>query len=170
MELIRSNENVRVYFSSNAIVYKQSIADMLKTGRGKIIISPDAGTPETIAKVRGFDCFDATIGNAKKYAEALPNKLFLSLKYILLEGVNDNENDIRKFLNIVKEIGCTALLSSNLFELAKGGLSERSMELCRLFMRICKENDLVFRFVDYYFADKDRVAIESYKAELDLCR
>ena len=168
MKLIAENENLYAVLSTNAIVFKESIADALATKRVELIISLDSGTPETMIKVRGLDCFDSSVSTCMKYAQCLQRKTMLSMKYIILEEMNDNETDIRQFLDIVKRIGCVAELSVNCHYLGKKDLSEHGLEMCYLFMRICSEHALAFRYVDYYFNEKDRFAIEKYRQKLQL--
>jgi len=119
-------------------------------------------------KVRGFDCFESSVRNCVKYAQYLPQKTMLSMKYIILEEINDNETDIRSFLDIVKNIGCVAELSANCHNLEKTNLSDHGLEMCYLFMRICRDYGLTFGYIDYYFNEKDRSVIEKYRQELRL--
>jgi molybdenum cofactor biosynthesis enzyme MoaA len=94
LKIIMENENYRLYFSANAIVYSESIAKFLESGRARIIISPDSGTRETMAKVRGYDCYDKTWSAIEKYSKRIQNRDDIFLKYIILEGINDNDYDI----------------------------------------------------------------------------
>ncbi len=103
----------RSVIMSNMTIYKEKFAEFLNTGRLTYIqVSLDSGTRETYAKVKGVDLFDKVMDNFKRYPL---HKTFLDLKYIFLEGYNDNEIDIDAFFNIAKEVGCKQIsLSSNL--------------------------------------------------------
>lgn len=84
----------------------------MKTGRTvNILTSLDAGTRETYKAIKRVDCFDKVIENLKRY----PVKdVDFKLKYIFLDGVNDNETDVDGFYDIVKDVGCrTIVLSSD---------------------------------------------------------
>ncbi len=105
----------KVSFVTNMSIYREKFAEFLKTGRAKSVqASLDAGTRETYKKVKGLDTFDKVIANLKKYPLKDVN---FRLKYIFLEGINDNEKDIDGFYEVVKEVGCkTMILSSDLFK------------------------------------------------------
>ena len=72
--------------------------------------SLDSGTRETYKKIKQVDCLDKVVENLKKYPLEKAN---LRLKYIFLEGVNDNEEDVNGFYNIVKEVNCKAIMISS---------------------------------------------------------
>ena len=167
LRLICENENLYISIATNAIVFNQSITDALGTGRLSLMISLDSGTRETMKRVRGIDCFEQSIRNCGAYAMFLAHKTMLSLKFILMEGVNDNEADIRGFLDIVKNIGCVAVLSTN-WRFIDNGLSEHGRRMCFLFMCVCSENSLMFDYIDYYFHEKDRSYIEDMRLEIQL--
>ncbi len=105
----------QVVFVTNMTVYREKFAEFLKTGRTvHVLTSLDAGTPETYKKIKGADLLNKVVDNLKKYPLEKAN---LRLKYIFLEGLNDNETDIDGFYEIVKEVGCkNIVLSSNLFK------------------------------------------------------
>ena len=168
MRHISENENLYVDFSTNAIVYSQSLADAIVTKRVELVISLDSGTPETMVRIRGLDCFESTVRNCVRYAQHFPKKTMLLLKYIIIEGINDNETDIRGFLNIAKNIGCTAQLSADNHNMGKANLSVKGLEMCYLFMRICRDNNIAFRYIDYYFNEVDRQAIDRYRQKIQL--
>ena len=97
---------------SNMSIYREKFADLLETGRVKnILTSLDSGTPETFKKIKRNDMFNKVIQNLKRYPV---NKTKLTLKYVFLEGINDNEADIDGFLDVAKEVGASIMLSSNL--------------------------------------------------------
>jgi len=103
-------------FLTNGSIYREKFAEFLKTGRAlKVQISLDAGTRETYHKVKGLDTFDKVIDNIKRYE--LKNVEGFVLKYIFLEGLNDNEADVDGFVDTAAEVGCRKMtISSNLFK------------------------------------------------------
>lgn len=101
----------KVRFVSNMTIYKEKFAEFLKTGRTvNILTSLDSGTRETYKAIKGVDCLDKVVANMKKYP--LENVDF-RLKYIFLDGVNDNEKDVDGFYDIVKEVGCKTIVISS---------------------------------------------------------
>ena len=98
-------------FVTNMTIYNEKFAEFLKTGRTvNVLTSLDCGTPETYKKIKKADLLDKVIENLKKYPLENAN---LRLKYIFLEGVNDNETDVNGFYDIVKEVGCRAISISS---------------------------------------------------------
>jgi len=97
---------------SNCSVYREKLATLMKNGRvRRVVTSIDAGTRETFKMIRQNDRFDQVVDNLRRYPKG---KTHFFLKYIFMEGMNDNETDINGFYEIVKEIGGTIMLTSNL--------------------------------------------------------
>jgi len=110
MDLLLSTEwNIELL--SNLSLYREKLATLMSTGRiKKIITSIDAGTRETFHKVKQNDRFDYVIDNLRRYPL---DKTALYLKYLIIEGINDNERDFDAFYDIVKEFGATIQLSAD---------------------------------------------------------
>ena len=101
----------KVRFVTNMTIYTEKFSEFLKTGRTvNVLTSLDSGTPETFLKIKKVDCFNKVVENLKKYPLENAN---LRLKYIFLEGVNDNEADVYGFYNVVKEVGCKSISISS---------------------------------------------------------
>ena len=66
----------------------------------RLCISLDSGTKETFNKIKRIDAFDKVIDNIKKFT-SLQN-VELTLKYITLNGINDNIDEIKEFLKIAQ--------------------------------------------------------------------
>jgi len=96
---------------SNLSIYREKLADFIHTGRVvKIITSIDAGTRETYKKIKKNDRFDVVVENLKKYPL---HKTKFFLKYLFLEGINDNEADIDGFYELAKESGAVIDISTD---------------------------------------------------------
>ena len=107
--LLKSKWKVR--FVTNMTVYNEKFAEFLKTGRTvNVLTSLDSGTAETYKKIKQVDCLDRVVENLKKYPLEKAN---LRLKYIFLEGINDNETDVDGFYRIVKDVNCKAIMISS---------------------------------------------------------
>ena len=110
MEILLKTE-WRIELLSNLSVYREEFAELLQTGRVKHVISSiDAGTRETFKKIKRNDRFDKVVENLHRYPF---EKTMLQLKYIFLEGINDNEQDIDGYYKIVKETGAVIQLSAD---------------------------------------------------------
>lgn len=87
---------------SNCSVFDKALFDVAQ--RNPVIIrkSFDAGTPETYAKIKGVDCFTKMLDNVRHYLQA--PYLALNPKYLFVPGVNDNETDIKNFVQICADL------------------------------------------------------------------
>jgi molybdenum cofactor biosynthesis enzyme MoaA len=102
----------QIILLSNFSLYREKLATLMETGRIKrLIVSIDAGTRETFKAVKGNDRFDIVCENLKKYPVHRTN---LQLKYVFIEGMNDNETDVDGFYEIAKAAGGTIILSADL--------------------------------------------------------
>lgn len=63
-----------------------------------VCISLDSGCRETYKQLKGVDAFDTVVENIKKLLEN-PN-IHLSLKYIIVNGINDNKDELTKFIDV----------------------------------------------------------------------
>ncbi len=96
------SETPDAYFEilTNASVYSEVIQNLISNNHGEILVSLDAGTEETFAKVKGLNMFAKVKENIKKYQQY--GKVLL--KYIILPEINDNIDDVDGFLAICKDI------------------------------------------------------------------
>lgn len=65
-------------------------------------ISIDCGSKETFQRLKVVDKFDDVVNNLKRYLK-LPVQI--RLKYILIKGVNDNIEELSKYIELMKELG-----------------------------------------------------------------
>jgi len=99
-------KNQRAIFFTNAFIYNDKIAQNLKTNpRSAINLSIDAGTPNTWQKVKGVDNFDTVKANLLKYRQSCARDGQITLKYIVLPGVNDNRTDYQNVIDLMKSLG-----------------------------------------------------------------
>ena len=103
VSLFCKNSISNFHFFTNNIVYYDVIQHLFDENRAELIISLDCGCRETFKKIKRVDKFDVVVNNIEKYVKKskFPNIL---LKYILLENVNDNKNEVKKFINLVKSL------------------------------------------------------------------
>jgi wyosine [tRNA(Phe)-imidazoG37] synthetase (radical SAM superfamily) len=87
---------------TNASVYDEKLERCLKDCKCTLLVSVDAGTRETFAKIKGLDVYGRVCGNLKRYAKAAAYAV--TLKYIFLPDLNDNEADIDGFVALCGEI------------------------------------------------------------------
>jgi pyruvate-formate lyase-activating enzyme len=94
---------------TNAVIYDEFFSDE-KTSYRKINCSLDCGLRETYLKIKGADCFDKVLNNLRQYRE---NGCDVTLKYVIMEDVNDDPANIDSFLNIASSLACKVSLSFN---------------------------------------------------------
>ena len=92
----------RVEIATNGIKYLPIIEQICSKTFVDVNISIDAGSRETYKKIKTVDKFDDLIENLRKYVK-LP--ILLRLKYILVRGVNDNKEELEKYINLMNETG-----------------------------------------------------------------
>ena len=96
---------------TNGILYEKLFSKFLKkSSNNYMTISLDCGTKEMYKKIKGVDKFQDVIKNIKRYLkESGENSKNLYIKYILIEGLNDNEEEIINWLKLCKNIGIKTL-------------------------------------------------------------
>lgn len=93
----------RTIFYTNCFIFDENIADNLKNNPSSgINLSIDAGTPATWKKVKCVDNFDVVTANLVKYYKSSVQPGQITLKYIILPGVNDNVEDYQSVIEIMK--------------------------------------------------------------------
>ena len=98
-------DNKKAVFYTNVFIYDEDIARNLSNNRdSKINFSIDAGTPQTWAKIKGVDNFDEVCENLTAYRKASINEDQIQLKYIVLPGINDSEEDFSELIKIMNKL------------------------------------------------------------------
>lgn len=89
---------------TNNIRYQPIVKKLLDMDKVWFNVSIDSGCRETYKKIKRVDKFNDVINNLKKYAKT-NNKHRLSAKFILLDHMNDNKEEIEKFISLMANIG-----------------------------------------------------------------
>lgn len=101
-----ANNIADVQIFSSGIDYNKTIAKYLSLKQSKLMIAPDSGTKQTYEYIKRVKKYDAVWNNIKKYAKAQgDNKYALTVKYIIIPGVNDNKAEIEMWINKCVEAG-----------------------------------------------------------------
>lgn len=94
---------IQIY--SSAIRYDKSIEKCLKKNKCYLLISLDAGTAETFHKIKRVPYFDTVVANIRRYVKSSTfSQEAIALKYILMYNVNDNTEEIEKWLLLAKDL------------------------------------------------------------------
>ena len=91
----------QIVVPTNAVKYSEKLHKTLQQGNACVVISLDSGSRETFKRIKRIDAFDKVVQNIYKYSEGT-NSEKLTLKYIIVPGINDNISEFKKFLQIAK--------------------------------------------------------------------
>jgi len=144
--------------TSNASVYNAKIASLLRQGRLSLHVSLDSGTAETFAFIKGMNLFDRVVGNLKKYGSAT-REHSITFKYIILDGINDNNDDIDGFLEVAAELNARVHVANDAHY--RVPLSDRAINACvELYQKAIAKNlkpEIIFEL----FIPVDRKRIQA---------
>ena len=143
------------HFLSNNIIYQPIIAEMFKKDKAFLITSLDCGSKETYKKIKKVNQFDKMINNLKRYKEECGEKAKLNVKYVIVENYNDNLQEAKNFLSIIKEIKIPIIQYD--IDYRKIMMKENFQfiipstyyKIYELFEKYCKENNCTFDINPY---------------------
>jgi wyosine [tRNA(Phe)-imidazoG37] synthetase (radical SAM superfamily) len=96
-------KNQAAVFFTNCFVFDEKIAKILAANPlSTINLSIDSGTSQTWFKIKGVDNFESITENLAKYHVASMRPGQITLKYIILPGLNDNYEDYLSVIEIMK--------------------------------------------------------------------
>lgn len=97
--------NSKIEILTSGIKYCKSIEEAFKQDKCMLMISLDSAKPETYEKIKQVNCFDRVVDNIKNYVAASDYaKENIIMKYIIVDGVNDNIEEITSFIKLVKSL------------------------------------------------------------------
>ena len=99
-EILSSFNGIRTQICTNGVVYDDVLVEHLKLGKSIINCSIDAGTRETYKKIKGADKFEIVCENLKRYSQFVK----IDLKYLFMDGENDDDNNIDGFIRFSLEL------------------------------------------------------------------
>jgi wyosine [tRNA(Phe)-imidazoG37] synthetase (radical SAM superfamily) len=123
---------------TNASVWSQLLADKISDGKSMLQVSIDAGSKDTFRSSKGVNAWERVCLNLRKYS----NYGKVVLKYILLPGINDGENDFKGIVRLLNEIHSNSLwISTDMYLLDKNTTSLISEPLVK-FIHYLLENGI----------------------------
>ena len=107
VNLLASEEfDIEFVFLTSNIKYSETIENIITNKKSHMVISLDSGCEETYKKIKRVPYFNQVVDNIKKYISMTKkNNPNIILKYIIVEKLNDNKEEIEKFLTLISEIG-----------------------------------------------------------------
>ncbi len=97
--------NYYIIINTSGVKYERIIEKRLKKGNGCIVISVDAGSKKVHEKIKQVKSYDKVWSNIKNYAKHQKLSHLVNIKYIIVPGINDNEEEINLWLAKCKEAG-----------------------------------------------------------------
>lgn len=137
----------------NGIRYMPILEKIGCNPKSHICISLDSGCRETFHKIKGVDLFDQTIENIKTLRSK--SKAHIAFQYIIVKDVNDNLDELKKFLNIAIEIGGIEPISleidfrNTLFSQKQFILPEHYKEMFEYTKSFCEEKNIWYMITPY---------------------
>ena len=164
----RLNATMKIY--SSGIIYSDAILKALKSNRCILSISLDSGNKELYKKIKNVDKFDEVVQNISKYCNSLEIKereLFVEMKYVILPDINDSEEYVLEFLNLVKKLGGPSVrcdINWDWLKQYKTDVKKRT-NLFKImkFMEVQSKN----MNLPFCFYAEPQALIEAYKQEYD---
>lgn len=151
---IRKNTKMRVH--SSGIHFSNNAAWGLRAGLITIVISIDAGTPDTYYKIKNVRCFDEVCESIKEYAKNIndTNENLLKIKYIIVPGINDSIEEIDKWFDIVTENKIKNVIVDVEYSYARQNVNSIS--------------EHVYMLMDYikYKAEKSNIIFDTYDSAI----
>lgn len=96
--------NMRIH--SSGIKCSPAIERAIKAGLLNVVVSIDSGSREIYKKIKQVDCYDQVIENLTKYAAANTEWYgLMTSKYIIIPNVNDNIDEIERWIQKTVSIG-----------------------------------------------------------------
>ncbi|MCR5261264.1 MAG: radical SAM protein [Candidatus Gastranaerophilales bacterium] len=140
-----------IYIPTNNIVYMPLIENLLKMKKGEVCTALDAGCRETYLKIKQVDKFDKSVENLKRYITATGNDAVI-VKYIIVNGYNDNLDEMKLFTDKMLEIGVrTIVVDIDYRDIIDGPFTipKHYYDLVHHAENVCRENNMVFDIPPY---------------------
>ena len=134
--------NPKFIILSNGIIYNDTIASLLSSGKVELKISLDCGSKAKHEQIKRVKAFDRVIQNLEKYskkAENNPNAQ-IQLRYLILPKINDNIKDVKNFLNIARKYKINKVVLSIEREWMEKNNQKQVPSHLRKFIKFCAFN------------------------------
>ncbi len=147
---------------SNNIVYQPIIKKLLDINLVDYTTSLDCATREIYYKLKRVDKFRESVNNLRKYAKAKFGGC-VTVKYIVIEHINDNVEEVKNFVNLMADIGIKRIefMIDNKYvlftDLEKTPMPKHYKELYLTFKCLCEEKGIMLQVWD-----KTKYILEKY--------
>lgn len=152
LNLFIENGVNKIIIYTNNIVYIPLIEKLLAEGKGEIFTSLDCASKDLFLKIKQVNKFDQYIDNLKRYIAAAGSKSII-VKYIIINNVNDNMEEISKFVDLMLEIGVSRISFDidyrDIITHTETKLPEHYKDLVKDIHTLCQSKNIEYAFHDY---------------------
>lgn len=151
LELFTKYDLSPVRILTNASIYSEALEKGIKSGNFNTVISVDSGKKETFIKIKKHDFYDKVWENIKRYASVQPSFDRVKTKYILIPGINDNEEEIYAWVNKSYDSGVSYLafdIEMMWYDKNKDNIPEEIYSLTQYLNNITSEKGLKIEYID----------------------
>jgi len=165
-DLVRDDKCI---FYTNCFKFDKDIGNNLQiNSKSCIQLSIDSGTPKTWHEIKGVDNFNIVVDNLVKYRSNSSGHWQIKLKYIVLPGINDTDEDYLGIIELLKSLGLKQLSLSRDIRLKYAIKEEQRHQLINAAGRLAimlKKNNLTCDITEA-FTQTERNNVESFSNEL----
>lgn len=140
-----------IYIPTNNIVYMPVIEKLLASDKGEMCTALDSGTRETYLRIKQVDKFEKSVDNLKKYIKNAGNDHII-VKYIIVNGYNDNLDEFKQFITLMHSIGVKIIvLDIDYRDIIDKDytLPKQYYDILNFAKRFCEENNMDFGIPPY---------------------
>ena len=109
ISLINKNGFEFCLIMSSGIRYSEDIEKLLQNPNTQFTVTIAAGSPEIYKKIKQRDKFFEVKNNLKRYIANSANPDNIWVRYLIYEGINDTEKDIKDWLDMCVEINAKSV-------------------------------------------------------------
>lgn len=162
--LLQNNRSCLI--SSNAGVFSSDINKLLELGLAYLVISLDSGTPETFERIKGRNWFERVTDNIRKYSNNGTQGSHICLKYIFLDGVNDNIKDVDGFVYIAKKYKTNVAISGDQLKIPTTANTEQTFEMITRLYHSCVAEGIGISYTNFTFGYEDNLRLKKLFGEV----
>lgn len=142
--------NMRIH--SSGIKFSPAIERAIKAGLLNVVVSVDSGGPEIYKKIKQVPRYNDVIANIKKYAAANKSSYgLMTSKYIIIPNVNDNIDEIEKWIQETLKAGGRWLaldIEDVWYKMNRSTISDYYLNLVNYVIKRAEELDLKWELYD----------------------
>ncbi len=151
-ELTQHNCN-KIVINMNGINYLEKLETINFDPSSLVNISLDAGTRETFKKIKNVDAFEQTVNNIRRLKNN--TNIYIVLKYVIIHGVNDNIEELNKFLDIAKDLKVNDIIIDIDFRDTMMNhetefiVPQHYYDMFKTANEYCQKNNMIYRVLNY---------------------